>query len=87
MRSPEVRTQWHLLRPTGQGPEDDLRPGVLGWAVCWLLGGEASAGAFLGADVGPVWAHGYEVARIGDLGGEVGLEIVEVRGGKKPRRH
>jgi len=29
----------------------------------------------------------HEVATVGDLGGEVGLEVVEVTGGKRPRRH
>jgi hypothetical protein len=62
-------------------------PGALGWAVGGLFRGESSAWPLLGADVGPWWAQRYEVAAVGDLGGEILLEVVEVSGGKTPRRH
>jgi hypothetical protein len=83
-----------MLAPNGvnlgwglEGPEDDLGSGGSGWPVGGLLGGESSAGPLLGADVGPWWSLGDEVTAVGDLCGEVGLQVVQVSGGKKPRRH
>ena len=70
-----------------EGPEDDRGSGGSGWPVGGFLGGESSAGSFLGADVGPGWSHRDEVAAVGDLSGEVGLQVVQVSGGKRPRRH
>lgn len=66
----------------GEDPEDDLRAGGLGRPVAGFLGAEASAGSFLGAGVGPWRADRDEVGPVGDLGGEVGQEVVEVSGGQ-----
>src|SRR5665647_3872011 len=70
-----------------EDPEDDRGSGGLGWTVGGFLGGEAPAWPFLGAGVGPGRALRHEVAAVGDLCGEVVLEVVEVSGGKRPRRH
>jgi len=70
-----------------EDPEDDRGSGGSGWTVGGFLGGEAPAWPFLGAGVGPGRALRHEVAAVGDLCGEVVLEVVEVSGGKRPRRH